>query len=273
MTRLSVSIVTYAPDLLGLAETLAHLRQGLIHARQQGLLAEARLTLVDNGPGSAWRDRLHAVLGRAELPATVALLSGHGNIGYGAGHNLALEQQAVGCHLILNPDVLMEAEALSAGLRFLATHPEAGVLAPAVQGPDGQRQYLCRAYPAVLDLALRGFAPTALKRGFQARLARYELRQHMGDEVYWDPPLLSGCFMLARCVALQRVGGFDPGYFLYFEDYDLSLRVARHTRLVYVPAMRIVHLGGGAARKGRRHIGWFVQSAVRFFNRHGWRWR
>jgi hypothetical protein len=35
--------------------------------------------------------------------------------------------------------------------------------------------------------------------------------------------------------------------------------------------MRILHRGGHAARKGIRHIGWFLRSALRFFNRHGWR--
>lgn len=273
VSRISIAIVTYAPDLPVLAQTLARLRQALAHARQRGLLAEARLTLVDNGPGADWRDQLQAALDAADLPAAVNLLSGQGNIGYGAGHNLALVRHGLDCHLILNPDVLMEEDALSAGLAFLAGHPEAGLLAPAVWGPDGQRQYLCRAYPTVLDLALRGFAPDWLKRRFRARLERYELRDQIGDAVCWDPPLISGCFMLGRRDALLRIGGFDPAYFLYFEDYDLSLRLARHTRLAYTPAMRIVHLGGQAARKGLRHTGLFLRAAVRFFNQHGWRWR
>ena len=272
MNRLSIAIVTYAPDLPVLAETLARLRAALTHAWQHGFLAEARLILVDNGPGVDWRDRLRELADVAELPATVNLLSGHGNIGYGAGHNLALTRHGLDCHLILNPDVLMEEDTLSMGLSFLATYPEAGLLAPAVWGPDGQRQYLCRAYPTVLDLALRGFAPAWLKRRFHARLARYELRDRIGDAICWDPPLVSGCFMLVRRDALPGIGGFDPTYFLYFEDYDLSLRLARHARLAYTPTMRIVHLGGHAARKGWRHTWLFLRAATLFFNRHGWRW-
>lgn len=272
MNGLGIAIVTYAPDLMMLAETLGQLGLALDHARRQNRLAQARLILVDNGPGSTWRNLLHSILDAAALPAAVELLSGHGNIGYGAAHNLALSEHDLEFHLILNPDVLLEEDALSEGLAFLVAHPEAGLLAPAVYGPDGQRQYLCKAYPTVLDLWLRGFAPAWLKRLFRTRLERYELRDRVGETVYWNPQLVSGCFMLARRDPLVRAGGFHRDYFLYFEDYDLSLRLAEHARLVFVPAVRIVHLGGHAARKGLRHICLFLCSAVSFFNRHGWRW-
>ncbi|HRD65340.1 MAG TPA: glycosyltransferase family 2 protein [Candidatus Competibacter sp.] len=269
---LGIAIVTYAPDLPVLTETLDRLGQALAHARRQNRLADARLILVDNGPGPTWKNSLQPILDAAALPATVELLSGHGNIGYGAAHNLALSRHDLEFHLILNPDALLDEDALSEGLAFLAAHPEAGLLAPAVWGPDGQRQYLCKAYPTALDLALRGFAPIWLKRLFRARLEHYELRDRIGETVYWDPPLISGCFMLARRDPLVRAKGFHRDYFLYFEDYDLSLRLAEHARLVFVPAVRIVHLGGHAARKGFRHIFLFLCSAASFFNRHGWRW-
>jgi GT2 family glycosyltransferase len=78
--------------------------------------------------------------------------------------------------------------------------------------------------------------------------------------------------MLAPTPALRAVGGFDERYFLYFEDFDLSLRLGEHGRLVFEPAMRIVHHGGYAARKGLRHVRYFLRSGIRFFNDHGWRW-
>jgi hypothetical protein len=78
--------------------------------------------------------------------------------------------------------------------------------------------------------------------------------------------------MLLRTAAVQAVGGFDDAFFLYFEDFDLSLRLGRQGRLVFDPAMAIVHHGGYAASKGRHHLKYFIQSGLRFFNRHGWRW-
>jgi GT2 family glycosyltransferase len=272
IASLSVAIVTHAPDLTVLATVLTRLGQALRHAAQENLLAEMRLVLVDNGPGPGWRESLQQALDAAQLPAVVELLSGQGNVGYGAGHNLALWCSDSDFHLILNPDVLLEQDALSAGLAFLAAHPEVGLVTPAAWGQDGQRQYLCKRYPTVLDLALRGFAPAWLRRRFQARLDRYELRDQTGDAVFWEPPIASGCFMLCRRAALERVEGFRPEYFLYFEDFDLSLRLGKVARLAYLPQVRILHRGGHAARKGLRHIRLFVRAAAMFFNRHGWRW-
>ncbi|HUM90928.1 MAG: glycosyltransferase family 2 protein [Candidatus Competibacter sp.] len=275
MTSLAISIVTYAPDLSMLRMVLERLDRALEHARRQGLLAEARLVLVDNGPGSGWFESLESLeclLDLARPTLKLELLSGHGNIGYGAGHNLALRQSAGDFHLILNPDVLLEEDALSEGLTFLMAYPEAGLVAPAARDGNGQPQYLCKNYPAVLDLALRGFAPAWVRQRFQTRLDHYELRDRIDGTVLWDPAIASGCFMLCRRVALDRIGGFRPEYFLYFEDFDLSLRLAQVTRLASVPRVRIVHLGGHAARKGIRHVGLFLRAAMLFFNRHGWRW-
>ncbi len=85
-------------------------------------------------------------------------------------------------------------------------------------------------------------------------------------------PVMSGCFMLLRRKAVDATGGFDPGFFLYFEDFDWSVRLNRVAGSAYVPAVRIVHHGGGAARKGWRHIAWFSRSATRFYRKHGWKW-
>ena len=77
--------------------------------------------------------------------------------------------------------------------------------------------------------------------------------------------------MLVRTPLLRKLGGFDPRFFMYFEDYDLSLRIGREAKVAYDPRARIVHHGGAAARKGWRHVGWFIASACRFFTRHGWK--
>jgi GT2 family glycosyltransferase len=114
-----------------------------------------------------------------------------------------------------------------------------------------------------------------LKRAFRRRLARYELR----DKVGLDPPrdvvgipALSGAFMLVRRDAIDRSGGFDPRFFLYFEDFDWSVRLAKITRTAYVPSVQVVHHGGEAARKGFAHVRLFVKSGRRFYRKHGWRW-
>jgi hypothetical protein len=267
---LIVSVVSYDGDIAHLESMLRSLK-GAADALSQGS-GELRVLIIDNGPYSKVRSaELGDVL--TGWQEAFEILAGHGNIGYGRGHNLAIARTAAEYHLVLNPDVELAPDSLANALAFIDAHPACGLLAPATFEEDGSLQFLCKRHPTVLDLLLRGFAPGWLRRRFQARLDRYEMRDVINErDVVWDPPIVSGCFMLFRTEVLRKLGGFDPRFFLYFEDFDLSLRMAKVARIAYVPSVRIVHHGGGAARKGLRHVRMFVTSAVKFFNVHGWRW-
>jgi GT2 family glycosyltransferase len=267
---LSVSIVTYRPDMKLLNETLASLIEACKAVQVQRPGFKASICLVDNGglPDVSACPALTYSHG-----ITHAVIGGHGNIGYGRGHNLAIERAASRYHLVLNPDIDLERQSLVKALDFFAAHPAVGLLSPRIGDEEGQLQYLCRRYPAVLDLFVRGFLPAVARRFFARRLARYEMRDLINDrDVVWDPPIVSGCFMLYRTSVLKNLAGFDARYFLYFEDYDLSLRTRATARIVYAPAVRVRHHGGGAARKGHAHVRMFSASAFKFFNRFGWKW-
>jgi GT2 family glycosyltransferase len=124
-------------------------------------------------------------------------------------------------------------------VRWLDAHPEVGALAPAVTKPDGTPDFLCKRYPAVFDLFLRGFAPAFLKRWFRRRLDRYDMRDVIdpaGSEAVRDVPVMSGCCMLVRRNAIDTTGGFDPKFFLYFEDFDWSVRLNKVTQTAWLPS-------------------------------------
>jgi GT2 family glycosyltransferase len=275
---LTVSIVTYRPDLALLDRSLRTLAVSLVAAREQEFMRAANVVLIDN---TGTRASAAAVVGMArdifrDADVTMNYLHGHANIGYGAAHNLVMHGGNTHYHLVLNPDVELAPDALPRAFRFLGEHAEIGVLAPSSRREDGAREYVCKRYTTVLDLALRGFAPRALGRLFRKRLDRYEMRDLVDrvavNETISPIPVMSGSFMFVRRKAIEATGGFDPGFFLYFEDFDWSVRLNRVTRTAYVPAVQIVHHGGGAAKKGPRHVGYFVRSAARFFNKHGWKW-
>ncbi|MBJ9688979.1 glycosyltransferase [Burkholderia vietnamiensis] len=271
---LSISVVAYRPDPVLLERTLSTLLDSLLGLRDAAQSPDcgrlAKFYLVDNGGTEipqVWRERLE------QVGVDFEVLRGHGNVGYGRGHNLAIERSDSVFHLVLNPDVLCQQDTLTAASELMAAYPEIGLVVPEVRGEDGSIQYLCRRYPKVLDLLLRGFAPQSIRRLFKGRLERYEMRDEYGTgENVWGPAIVSGCFMFFRSSVLRKLAGFDPRYFLYFEDYDLSLRTAEVAGIVYSPRVRIVHFGGGAARKGWLHIRLFVVSAIQFYNRFGWRW-
>ena len=267
----SACIVTYRSDARLLGRAIASLAREVEAARSAGLVREAALFIVDNGPGDDLGSVRESMRAWPASAGALELVAGHGNVGYGRANNLVLPRLRSGLHLVMNPDVELRPGALAAAIGSMDAHPEVGLLAPAVHGDDGATQYLCKRYPSVWVLFLRGFAPRFLRERFAARLDRYEMRDAIGERFVAGVPLASGAFMLVRTPLLARVGGFDPAYFMYFEDYDLSLRLAREAQVAYEPAARIVHHGGEAARKGWRHVAWFARSAWRFFSRHGWK--
>ena len=268
---LSITVVTYRPDAALFARSLAALAGAVEHARAAGCLGSAKLFVVDNGP-EAGREAVRAEVAAWPARAGAAeLVAGHGNIGYGRANNRVLERLESDYHLVMNPDVEPDVRSIAAAIEVLAARPEVGLVAPDARGEDGAPSYLCKRYPSVWVLFLRGFAPRRLRERHARELAAYEMRDVVAGGTIAPVPLASGCFMLMRTALFRRLGGFDPRFFLYFEDYDLSLRVGREAEVAFVPQARIVHHGGEAARKGPRHVAWFVRSAWRFFATHGWR--
>ncbi|WP_244129976.1 glycosyltransferase family 2 protein [Burkholderia sp. BCC0097] len=267
---LSVSVVTFYSDEVMLAQTFLSLiaAVGRLRASRPGLAVS--VCLVDNGGDATKLASAGEAFSNAGIDCRV--LTGHGNVGYAQGHNLSISMAESDYHLILNPDIDMVPDALEKGLDFLDAHRDAGLLTPQIGDDGGCIQYLCRRYPALFDLLVRGFLPARVRQWFAGRLVRYEMRDVINDrDIVWDPPIVSGCFMLFRTEVLKKLHGFDPRYFLYFEDYDLSLRTHDVARVAYVPSVRVIHHGGGASRKGFAHIRMFAASAFKFYNRFGWR--
>lgn len=259
---LSVAIVFYGNDFETLKKSLLSI------AQSNADTLSINLTLIDNGPADNAR-ALREVAAQAGCEARV--ISTQGNVGFGRAHNLMLDQLGE-FHLILNPDVELASHALTLAIGFMQDNPQCGLLTPSAHYESGERQYLCKRYPSLFNLLVRGFFPQKVRALFAKRLARYEMRDLIGEaDVAWNPPIVSGCFMLFRSAVLRETGGFDPRYFLYFEDFDLSLRAGKITQIAYVPSVRIIHHGGHAARKGLWHIKMFGQSAALFFNTHGWK--
>ncbi len=270
--RLIVSLVTHEPDEALLGRTLESLNAALATLAD----IDTRVLVVLNGRET--RGTLIEQVAEAGLNHTadsVSVDKPGKNLGFGRAHNRALALMDTpgpeDFFLFLNPDVLQRPDALKQALDYLHAHPEVVALSPRAEFEDGTRQYLCKRYPSLLDFVLRGFAPASLRRLFARRLAAYEMRGLTEDQPVTDVELISGCYLLCRAGPLCRLGGFDAGYFLYFEDYDLSMRLREFGRLAYVPAVHIVHAGGHAARKGWRHRWLFMRSAARFFSTHGWK--
>ena len=240
-----------------------------IHALFESIVASGcvrTLYVVDNSPNDKYRILEKEWVGRINVRYIH-----NANLGYGASHNLAMQEAATlgsDYHVVLNPDIHFEADALTTLTRFMDSRPNAGYVMPKVTYPDGSLQYLCKLLPSQFDLFLLRFLP---KRGGLKKLNdRYELRDSGYDKII-NPPCLSGCFMFLRLSLLVEQNlFFDERYFMYCEDFDLMRRIHRVAATLYFPNVSIIHNHAKESYKSRKMLAAHIQSAIRYFNKWGW---
>lgn len=202
---------------------------------------EARVTIVDNGSAPELRAALEA--GR---PPGVELLL-EKNLGYGAAANRALAGGEAGLVCVANADVLPEPGALAELAAATEREPGTGMVGP-VFGGDADRYHAD--LPGGIAMLGRIFAGSFLRR--PASLPAPGETAEVGQP--------SGACFLMRRETWQRIGGFDEGFFLWYEDVDLAKRLhdAGFRNLV-VGSARVEH----TAAESFRRLDSAAQQAIR----------
>jgi N-acetylglucosaminyl-diphospho-decaprenol L-rhamnosyltransferase len=253
----AVVTVTYSPGP-ALAEFLDSLRSATA-GEYQVVLADNEST--DGAPEAA-----------AERYAEARLLRIGDNIGYGAAANRGIAELGddVGWVVVANPDVVWRPGSLDALLAAGARCPRAGALGPMITDPAGAVYPSARLLPSLG----RGAGHALFGAVWPGNPWTTAYRQSEAAIVERDAEWLSGSCLLLRRAAWDSVGGFDPRYFMYFEDVDLGERLSRAGwRNRYVPAAVVLHTGGHAttahAEVSARMLAEHHRSAYRYLaDRH-----
>ena len=170
------------------------------------------------------------------------------NLGFGRANNLGYAQTSGEYVLFLNPDTVVNESALMHCIRRLEADARIGLISPRLVQADGAMDQACRrSVPTLWDGFCRasGLASIFSKRAF---FSGYNLTHLPVDETY-EVGAINGAFMLAprRMLAAVAPDGkvFDEAFFMYGDDLDLCIRVARAGwKIVYDGAVSIVHLKG-----------------------------
>lgn len=185
------------------------------------------------------------------LHSSVILLKSDSNLGFGAASNLGIER-ATGRHIcFLNPDTKLLDGALECMLQYCYRHPEVGAVGPRIWADDERSILLPPGDPPTFSFLLSQIVADAV-----STVGWYHSRRwHRRAMTFWRSrmPLavhtLSGACMLTTRAVVDRVGGFDPSYFLYYEDTDWCRRVRlAGYQLAYVPDAEIVHYYNQSAK-------------------------
>ena len=171
----------------------------------------------------------------------VELVRSPGNLGYGRGCNLGFERVKSPFVLFMNADVIIDAAAITTLVEFLKSRGRAGMAAPATQFGRFEG----------LQFAGRIFTPWSLvasATGIQG--LQPKPRFVRPGEAPFKTEWLCGAVILARSQAIRDVGGFDPRFFLYFEETDLCRRLsAAGWELWAVGSALATHYFGLSARQ------------------------
>jgi GT2 family glycosyltransferase len=191
------------------------------------------------------------------------------NPGFAAGVNRAARAAGPGPILLLNPDCELHGSILGPLLDVLARHPTTGIVGGLVREPDGSVQPSARRFPDATT-ALGGRTSWLTRQWPGNPLTRRNLREVSdGREAHVD--WVTGALMLIRRETFDAVGGFDEGFFLYWEDADFCRRAAAAGwTTMYAPVVEVTHLTARASRHAPlRSLAAFHVSAWRYYWKHG----
>mgnify|MGYP006298190757 FL=1 len=208
-------------ETLGCLETVAALRR-----------RPDRVVVIDNGSqdelGPALKRRFPWVMYR-HLPE---------NVGFAAGMRLGMAaavQQGAEYIWTLNNDTRLDPDCLDRLLEALAAEPRAAAVAPKIllADPPGRIYFRGGVFSRITLKPLHPGENRADPEPGDAEVRRMDF--------------LNGCAPFFRVRALAETGGYTGGFWAYFEDADLSLRLrARGWLLLYQPRARVIHRHGAA---------------------------
>lgn len=238
--------------------TLAAIRSVYAETRD----TDFELIVVDNGSHDGTAEAI-----RAAFPE-VRLLAESANHGFARGNNIAAEQARAPRLLLLNTDTLVEDRAIDRLMAFARSQPEARIWGGRTVFGDGRLNptYAWRRITAwssfCLAVGLTTLAPNS-PRFNPEQVALW------GDGRELAADVVSGCFFLVETALWRELGGFDTRFFMYGEEADFCARAgALGARPRITPTARIVHFGGGSAKRATDTLVYLFGARIGLVMRH-----
>jgi len=264
MVEVSIVIVSYnVRDLLETCLRSIEMAQISLTPRKESLADEIRaeVVVVDSASSDHTADMVR------QIYPWVRLLEPRINVGFSRGTNLGINAALGQFIFLLNPDTLVEKQAVVELVDFLKRHPAVGVVGPQLLNGDGSIQSSRRRFPSMATAFfestwLQRFAPSSL-------LARYfvdDQESTVTQNIDW----ITGAAMMVRREVIDQIGLLDEGFYMYSEELDWQRRIKNEGwEIVFYPNAKIVHLGGKSSDlvPEQTHIA-FQTSKVRYFQKY-----
>jgi GT2 family glycosyltransferase len=189
----------------------------------------------------------------------VKLLKNKENIGFGRGNNTGIKWALKNTNkkyvLILNNDTYIKDDAIDILENFMENNPKiSGCSARIV-------------YADIPNILWYGGGELNWKRG--GAISKFMNKPFDGNLSNKEVDFITGCCMMIRRELFEKIGGFDPRYFMYYEDVELCARIKKNGgKLFYIPKSIIYHRVHGSIRKNEEKINAILKPQLPFFIEH-----
>jgi len=182
---------------------------------------------------SCWRDN-------------IILIQNQENVGFAKANNQGMQIARGRYYFLLNSDAEVLKNGIEQMIKYANEYPDIGILGCTVLSADGHQQFSCWKKYTVWYLFLRAlYLYRIIPDGW---LGNVNLNQYGRPVNNTNVEVVSGCVMLVRRDAVDRVGMFDERFFMYCEDMDWCIRMNQSGYRVHFQAEpRIIHYGGATS--------------------------
>lgn len=229
MTTVSILIVTYNSE-----DVIRECLQGLSQSDDR---LSTEIIVADN----ASSDHTVSVI-RQEFPS-VRLIADGSNKGFGAGNNQAFAASSGQYVALVNPDVVMDIQAVADLISYLENHPDVGIVGPRIVNGSGEVEKSANPPFTVRQWAVYFLGRRRFPSRFYADYDHYKNQMTQTTTPTETAWLTGACLVMPRTV-YDQLNGFDEAFFLFAEDVDLCDRAwEAGWRVVYLPNVLVKHYG------------------------------
>jgi N-acetylglucosaminyl-diphospho-decaprenol L-rhamnosyltransferase len=205
--------------------------------KEHGEHTKYRFVLMDNGSKEGKLDEIQRRFSWVEIVRFSK------NLGFAKAHNEVMKQIRSDWILLLNNDCILHNDAISRTLRYAVAN-NADFATCKVLNADGSDQINFSYLPSPLRRIFLGFS------GFNKMLWQFRRRSAACRVGY-----INGAFLLLKTQAIPESRLFSEAFFMYTEDLDLMIRLAKARKRGYrINDGVVVHLGGASAVKRWRSL-------------------